>query len=324
MKFLRMTFLLGMLFLPCPKGPSFAETKDPPLPAGAQEMLDHADLSFMTKALARKDNDIDYFDHQKGKLVSLPKEVQGVLKRVVLKNYEGVLRLEYGGSSTDKSLVNGVQPLKELYGTIFRIDTPDHLQLYGVYVDLYGSFGGGDYFFILYDPTTGNATKEPTWISSHWAGVGDHPEDTPLVKPYVSFEDIFDGGPKEVVLEEFFHNGTESNAAIYHYYYVGQDLSFKEVLAVKNRFPTHWHTGDSEEAGYHFATVLRNVKSLGPSQLSVETTLQMNDNSLVDVGTTLLKCGKPGQPFKISAKKVKNREFEGFLDSVLWDPKAEY
>jgi hypothetical protein len=319
-----MAFLLGVLILPCLIGISFAETKDPPLSAGAQTMLDHADLSFMTTALAREDNDIDYFDHQKAKLIPLPKEVQVALKTVVKKDYEAILKLEYGGSSNDKSIVNGVQPLRELYGTIFRLDRPDHLQLYAVYVDLYGSLGGGYYLFILYDPATGKFTKDPAEISSHWAGVGDYPEDTPLVKPYVFFEDLFGGGPKEVVLEEFFHNGTESNAAIYHHYYIGQDLSFKEVLAVKTRFPTHWHTGDSEEAGYHFATVLRKVIPTGPNRISVETTMQMDDKSLVDVGTTFLKCGKPGEPFKISGEKVKNRRSEGFSKDVLWDRAEEY
>jgi hypothetical protein len=127
-----------------------------------------------------------------------------------------------------------------------------------------------------------------------------------------------------VVLQEFFHNGTDSNAAIYHYIYIGQGLSFQEVLTYKTRFPYRWHTGESEETGYHYATVLRKVTSAGPGQLSVETTLQMDDNSLVDVGTTFIKCDKPGSSFKISGKKVKNREFEGFLDDVFWDRDKDY
>lgn len=323
MKLFRIAFLLGLLFLTCPMDVSLAETKDSSLPADAQAMLDHADFSFMTKALVRKDNDIDYFDHQKGKKVPLPKAVKETLVVAAKRDYERILHFHYDGSSNDKYGVNEIQSLNELYGTVLRADTPDHLQLYGLFVALYGAEGGGYYFFVLYDPATGKATKEPAIIPSHWAWPGDDPANGPLRKPYVSFEDLYGRGHDTVVLQEFFHNGTESNAAIYHYFHIEPDLSFKEVLTINGWSFYHWHDAvvakDDETGGYHWSPVLRKVTPVGRDQLSVETTLQMDDNSLVDLGTTFLKCDKPGSPFKISGKKVKNREFEGYLDDVFWD-----
>lgn len=274
-----------------------------------------ADFSSITQALVRSDNDFDYFDHTAGNHVPLPTKVQLALQKHAKDFYLEALKDENP---------RYLPVPKDVLHTVFKVQGPQSLELYVAYYERLGIYGDC-FFFFLYDPKSQFVTKEPVEVDSRKLGVGDKPSDYPLKKPYVSFVDLYGNGSMAMIFQEYYHNGTISNDCIYHYDFIGKDMSLSEVLAVKSGFHTRYfdEKEPTENSVPHDVAVFRQVKPLGNNQLEVATFLSVDEKTPFLAGTTLLKSNKPGEPFKKAGVKVNNNQFGGFADNVFWSWKEE-
>jgi len=261
-------------------------------------------LPLLRVAIVREDNDIGVSDDKSGNQVALPGIVGNKIHEVALKTYRERIEWirEHAGPPFPK--------LKELYGPIFRVDAPHNRHLY--VFKLYDEVGGITtcYFLLLHDPHSNKLTKEPPCIYGRWTDVMNQGgEDSRLMKrPYVFFDDLNLDKEPELVIEEQVHNGNLYNAAVYHYFHVGKDLSLTHLLALEARLIDPFSEKDS-------GMIVRKIKKLGPNRIKivVSTESSTGANKSESIGEILLESPNARTPFVIKSKTVFVERYGGML-----------
>ena len=260
-------------------------------------------LPLLRVAIVREDNDIGVSDDKSGNQVALPGIVGNKIHEVALKTYRERIEWirEHAGPPFPK--------LKELYGPIFRVDAPHNRHLY--VFKLYDESGLTTcYFLLLHDPHSNKLSKEPPCIYGRWTDVmNEGEEDSILMKlPYVFFDDLNLDKEPELVIEEQVHNGTVYNAAVYHYFHVGKDLSLTHLLALEARLIDPF---SEKESGL----IVRNIKKLGPNRIKivVSTESSTGANKSEAIGEILLESPDAHTPFVIKSKTVFVERYGGML-----------
>jgi len=260
-------------------------------------------LPLLRVAIVREDNDIGVSDDKSGNQVALPGIVGNKIHEVALKTYRERIEWirEHAGPPFPK--------LKELYGPIFRVDAPHNRHLY--VFKLYDESGLTTcYFLLLHDPHSNKLSKEPPCIYGRWTDVmNEGEEDSILMKlPYVFFDDLNLDKEPELVIEEQVHNGTVYNAAVYHYFHVGKDLSLTHLLALEARLIDPF---SEKESGL----IVRKIKKLGPNRIKivVGTESSTGANKPEAIGEILLESPDAHTPFVIKSKTVFVERYRGML-----------
>lgn len=261
-------------------------------------------LPLLKVAIVREDNDIGVSDDESGNQVVLPGIVGNKIHEVALKTYRE--RIEWIREHESPPFPK----LKEIYGPIFRVDAPHDRHLY--VFKLYDEVGGITtcYFLLLHDPHSNKLSKEPPCIYGRWTDVMNQGgEDSRLMKrPYVFFDDLNLDKEPELVIEEQVHNGNVYNAAVYHYFHVGKDLSLKHLLALEARLIDPF---SEKESGL----IVRKIKKLGPNRIKivVSTESSTGANKSEAIGEILLESPDARTPFVIKSKTVFVERYGGML-----------
>jgi hypothetical protein len=251
-------------------------------------------------AIVREDNDIDLSDNPTGKRVILPKVVAAKIH--VLAQRAFAWRVDY--IREKEKPPRDFPKLKEFYGPIYRVNTPDHRHIY-VFKQT-DSYGFRCYYLILYDQEQRKVTQEPPCVQGKWTDMMQHAG--LMTRPYLFFEDINQDGQPEVVIEEHGHNGNVYNAIIYHYFHLEKDLNLKHILALETRLLLYFtDMGPS--------MLVRTVEKLAPNKIRIriEETFKESPSQNRPVGEVLLESENAASVFKIKSREVQQEGFERLL-----------
>lgn len=181
------------------------------------------------KAIVPADNDITPDKDNRPGTLPVPAAVEEKLSKIVDDAYQW-----YATKDQDciKSKEDCGLDKTSMYGRIYALKTPTKNQAY-VFV-LNALSGVTQYYFVLYNPDTHKATDKPISIYGKWLDGFYADNDVALLeRPFVSFTQI--SGKPVLKVEDYGHNGTLYNAALYRYFQMGDDLSLTPVLAVEER-----------------------------------------------------------------------------------------
>jgi len=264
-------------------------------------------------AVARLDHDLGAPDARGAKPVELPPAVASVIHTVAHESYARYVSDLAIACRTD-ACVSGPLPMRSLYGPIVRIPAPRGRFLYIYRQD--GEVGYSWYVPILFDPKTHAATQVPPRIYGKWTDAFEEltPGKGHLVrKPIVAFDDVDQDGAPELVIQERAHNGPAYDAALFHYFHVGDDLSLRRVLVVETR------QIDALEEGHGARRrspdlVTRTVEKTGRGTVRLHVRLESPDGQRArEIGTLSLRSATPGTPFTIAERTVRLEEYEAVL-----------
>lgn len=238
------------------------------------------DLSKVQYAIHTPDNDIDVSDNLKGSKTIIPEKVKAVITNVI----------DYYEKSAAKAtkVSKGEEAFKCFYGPVFYIKSLNYLDLYVLRV--FETPGLTVYLPILYNPATGQITKDPPGINGSYMYEGCGL----LKKPIVYFDSIDTSDKKDLVFQERTHNGTMYNAVVYNYFHINDDLSLTTDLALETRLK------DIDDDGL----VVRTIKVKRKNYLKILVTSEALDKKPIDIGYLELGRGTDEKPFTIKTEKV--------------------
>jgi len=129
-----------------------------------------------------------------------------------------------------------------------------------------------------------------------------------MQRPYVFFDDLNQDQEPEIVIQEQVHNGSLYNGVVYHYFFIGADLSLKEILALEARLIDIL---SEKESGL----IIRIVEKLGPNRIKilVRTEGSIGAKRSTPVGEILLEAPDADSPFAIKSKIAFVEKYEGLL-----------
>jgi len=265
-------------------------------------------------AVARLDHDLGPADARGAKPVDVPPAVASVIHTVAHSSYARYVTDMAVACRTD-ACVSGPLPMRSLYGPIVRIPAPRGRFLYVYRQD--AEIGYSWYVPILADPKTGAVTQVPPRIYGKWTDAFEEltPGKGHLVrKPIVAFDDVDQDGAPELVIQERAHNAPAYDAALFHYFHVGDDLSLRRVLVVETRLvdaleERHGARRRSPDL------VTRTVEKTGRGTVRLRVRLESPDGQHAprEVGTLTLRSATPGTPFTIAERMVRLAEYEPVL-----------
>ena len=242
------------------------------------------------KAIVPMDNDILPDVDNRAPTTPVPNELVKTFSNIVSDAYDS-----YAKDNPDclKSIDECGLDKASMFGRTYLLDGPGRNQLY-VFV-LNGLYGQTQYYFFLYSPITHRFTDKPASIYGKWLDgfYGDKDGPQLLKSPFVEFKDV--GKETFLVVEDYAHNGSVYNAAVYRYFRIGKDLSLKQILALEAR--AIWSFGDDDSAGL----LLRELKFIDAKSAVITTYLQPykvgSPRRLV--GHVKIGSSGDGMPFKV-------------------------
>jgi hypothetical protein len=250
-------------------------------------------------AIVAQDNDLSLDKQPKGERVGVPKAVQQTIHTVARKAFENWKRAAQGSSEAQKYFE---MKLNDVYGMVFRIEAPQKKALFIFQEN--GLFGAIFYHLILFDPHKNVVTQSPPRIYGKWMQGGFW--GAKLLEPLISFDDLDQDGSPEIIIQERVHNGTMYNAAVYHYFKVGPDMSLHQILAMETRLIDLY----TEDLG---GLIIRRVTKLAPNQVKLETFLEVEHRKPQKLGETILIRDGGYSPFQISSHHIINPQYKGLL-----------
>lgn len=264
--------------------------------------LSQSGFSFLNKAIERNDNDIDIKLSLEGKKNDIPQKVKLLIQEEI--KPESVNQQGGGNGPTKKD-----SSYLKNFGPVYLIKAPNGLAVYVLMDHTDMAYGGWSYGLILYDPKADQAGTKIEWISGKWfQGLSKDlklfDKDQSLKKPLIAFQkNVFDDS-SELVAEEYVHNGNTVSGAVYHYFFIGTDLSLKEVLELEVR-----SINEIDQDSWFVRKIVKRKKS----ELTIEVTLEKKGEKSVVVGSLLMKSNGAGSPFEIVNKILKNKQYKNFL-----------
>lgn len=248
------------------------------------------------KAIVSADNDITPGSTPESGQAPIPASVREEIDQIISADFKTIKK--YACETEDCSI-----KIRDMYGPVFRIKTPTGLDVY-VFEEI-GPTGGSNYYFTLYDAKTGRLTKEPAYIYGKWLDMFFGDKDSSLLKrPFISFTKI--NGKESMIVEDYGHNGTMYNAAIYRYFRINNNLSLTPILAVERR--AIWPSDKP-----YLQTVARKLKFTGDKSAEIFTYLYSeNRTPPLYLGKVSIKMTDKGQ-FKINKKYYKDKKYEYVL-----------
>ncbi|HKC01969.1 MAG TPA: hypothetical protein VKC17_01540 [Sphingomicrobium sp.] len=257
-------------------------------PADQQRSADPRDLHHCKLRAARTaDNDIRLDPDRR--LKPRPSELPAPVARRILDHVTQVAKNQF----TVKEWIEDQHTCDFVFSPIFRLDAPAGLQLY--VAPRYFVLGDSVDYFFMYNPRAGAVTKSPPLIFTKWWETTR--ANDPLKKyPIVHMEDGRHGGPPILIVEERTHNGTVYDAAVYHYFEIGKDMSLTQILAVEARAFLLLDEYTERKATF-----------LTPNRVRLDVTTR-SPRRFGARGTVLLERSHSGQPFHV-ARRIPARGF---------------
>ena len=255
-------------------------------------------------AMVTADNDIrlDGDKRAPGKLAAVPAAVIGVL-RAAAKRFLAEL---------PPGTADGLT-CEDLFPSTYRIAAPQHRELY--VSEVYAGLGIGYFELVLYDPATGAATRHPPriWAKSIQSfGANDQL----MKKPFVSFAQLFQNQPAQIVFEERVHNGNMYNAVVYHYFDVGPGLAMTRVLALETRLLALNPEGD---------IFIRELTQVSPTRLRLETfrVQRGRPTARIAMGYVILERSVPRSPLQVAERHPKDAKSFDCLVTCMPEPPGD-
>jgi len=282
---------------------------DQPRSFSKKENRTHPDFQrpLLKTAIARADNDITTTEDRTGRKVALPRAVSNKIHELAIKEYRQ--KVDWIRKHEDPPWF---PKLKEVYGPVFRVDAPRDRKLY-IFKTQHELGLTSCYYLLFYDPHTTKLSQEPPCIIGRWSDLmqGEQAEkegSALMQRPYVFFDDLNQDQEPEIVIQEQVHNGSLYNGVVYHYFFIGADLSLKEILALEARLIDIL---SEKESGL----IIRIVEKLGPNRIKilVRTEGSIGAKRSTPVGEILLEAPDADSPFAIKSKIAFVEKYEGLL-----------
>jgi hypothetical protein len=250
-------------------------------------------------AIVTQENDLSLDEKPKGELVIVPEAVQQVISRIAKKAFEN-WKSAFQGSGDPLRYFE--MKLEDVYGMVVSIEAPEKKNLFIFQEN--GLFGTIFYHLILFDPRTNTVTQSPPRIYGKWMQGGLWGAE--LLKPLISFDDLDQDGRPEIIVQERVHNGTMYNAAVYHYFKVGPDMSLHRILALETRLIDLY----TEDSG---GLIIRRVTKLAPNQVKLDTFLEAEHREPQLLGEVVLIRDGGYSAFQVSSRHIINPRYKDLL-----------
>jgi len=237
-------------------------------------------------AIATADNDLYFDENPPGEIVDVPSMVQSVFFNITRRAF-----MDYLGKCKGLDECGNIT-LEQFYGPILRITESQNRFLY---IFTLGWVGRNYYYFVMYDKALDIISREPQSVPAQWVELGL------LDEPIVSFDDLDQDGQNELVFEERVHNGTTYNAAVYHYFRIGTDLSLNQIFWLETRL----QVPDGE--------IIRTIKKGKPGTLKMEISLHSSNQKNQKLGEALYIQRSKDARYELDSSSSLDSRYEPFL-----------